>query len=260
MGVRLHTYAVDIPRLDEFLDSTLAELLCRYLHDGNDPDESLTIIDSESRSKFFVSPQRNISGIISADSSQEYSLFTEQQLHCIPFLQYSARDQISHGHIHELKWLLQAFSNCKGISFIHLLLDGHRRWWIGSVLQAANALLAPDDYDKLLQLFRRLLRGYNCGYNIPDGDIGYTTDGFPCMPQDDPSLLFGRWSQNDTFVAGSLFTQTLASSPTFSLPPDQIGIAPDSADCHQWVYNILTSFLETEDLNFSECNVVSFIG
>jgi hypothetical protein len=260
MGVRIYAYAVDLSQLDAFLDTSLADLLCRYLRHGNNPTDRLRFTIADTDDTFVSTPSESIHATMSAPKGREHKVLTEAQVQTIPAVQCSARDHLANGAIYQTQWLLQAFSNCDGVDFIHRLIDGPRRWWIGSVLQCAQTTLAAADYEQLVHLFRKILRGNNCGYRLPEGDVGFSTEQLPFTPEDDPDLRFCRWSADDTFCAATLLSALLSQSPSFGPPPDPIGIAPDTSEWHTWVHGIVVSLLTIEGFDYDERNVFSFIG
>lgn len=80
------------------------------------------------------------------------------------------------------------------------------------------------------------------------------------MPKDDVDLQFGRWSKEESFAAAALLSKMMELSPTFTRPPEPIGIAPADSEWDEWVRNNVKSLLRISDLNYSTCNVLSFIG
>lgn len=257
MGILIHAYAIDLPRFDAFLDSTLAELLSRYRRDGIGDDSLEFGTDWHKGHSFIAMPRRPIFSLRAVGFGREASEFTDEELHEFPELSRSAREHFSGGSTYELKWLFQSFSNCHGIDFVERLLDGPRRWWIGSILQFAHTCLAASDYDELSLLFRKLLRGWDCGYPIPSGDVGVVTDGFPISLEANPDFRFGRWTEKDVSKATSLLSEIMSSSPTFSCPPE---LRPDEDNWHPHVQNMLNSLLRIRHLPYERCNVLSFIG
>lgn len=227
MGVRIYAYAVDLPQLNALLESSLADLLTRLSSHANDSHERF---------------------------------LTARQLQTLPTLRRSARDHLSSGSIYQSLWFLQAFSNCAGVNCIHRLIDGHRRWWIGSVLQFANGMIPAKDYDELTRLFQQMLRGLNCGHQMPDADLGFIADGLPFAPESDPDFRIGRWSERECSTAVRILSYIITLSPTFVRPPRPIGIAPDDAEWNQWVYSNIASLLRIADLDYSVCNLLTFIG
>jgi hypothetical protein len=260
MGIRIDAYAVDLPQLATFLNTPLGELLRRYQLDGKNPSERLMFTADNTCDTFFATPGGSMGAWLGEGPDRHLEELTEERIRAIDVLQRSAREHLSRGSIYQSSWLLRGFSKCKGIDFIEQLINGHRRWWIGSVLQFADANLERGDYEILESLFRRILRGSNCGYKIRKGDPGFITDGLPFVPEDVPDLPFGRWSEEESFYAASLLSKMMELSPTFTRPRGPIGIAPDDSEWHEWVYNNVQSFLRIANLNYSVCNVLTFIG
>lgn len=260
MGVRIYAYAVDLPPFAALLNSTLGDLLRRYQRDGKDRGERLMFTGIDNDDTFFASPGGSIGAWIGSGSDRHLEELTEERIGGIAPLQSPAREHLSRGSIYQAEWLLRGFSNCRGVDFIERLIDGQRRWWIGSVLQFAHTRSERSEYDALELLFRKILRRWNCGYNIQAGDPGIVTEGLPFTPQDDPDLAFGRWSKEESFAAGALLSKLMGSVPGFTRPPGPIGIAPDESEWHQWVFETVEKVLRLRDLNYSTCNVLTFIG
>lgn len=259
MGIRVYAYAVDLPKFDAFLESPLADLLWRYQREGRDAAEQLKFTVGKGPDVFFTTPGGPIQARMEA-SGRELELLDEDRLRTIPALQSSGRQHLSSGTIYQAEWLLGAFSNCKGIDFIERLINGHRRWWVGSVLQFSCSALPNKDYQQLEVLFRKVLRGLNCGWVIPETDIGVNTVGLPFTPDSDPDCRFGRWDKDDVFAVATLLSKVTALSPTFIPPPGPIGIAPDEGDWHEWVHENVTALARIPNLGYAVCNLLTFIG
>ena len=259
MGVRIFTYAVDVPRFDTLLDCTVGELLCQYSRDGLDPNERLIFIHGDADDTLSTTPNGRITGALTDESGRHYVEIAESEIVTIPMLRRSAREHLSELSNYQLKWILSAFSHCAGIDYIHCLIDGHRRWWIGGLLQFAKEAIPTPDYDDLVLLCRKILRGWNCGFPIPDGDVGFTAAGLSFTPDNEPHCLFGRLTAEESSRLATLLSDILSLSPTFSRPPGRIGIAPDDAEWNQWVHKNVTAFLRIKDLDFRQCHVFTFI-
>lgn len=260
MGIRLAIYAVDLSRLDKFLASTLVEVFRVYIKRGKDPGQRLLIVSDETDDTFTAVPQGEIRGTVRTASGRNQKVIAEHQLDEVPLLQRTVRDYINHTSNYNTRWILQAFSNCEGIDFIQRIMDGQRRWWVGSVLQSAKAILPSNEYGELVYLFRKLLRGMNCGYPIPKDDVGVNVKGLPFSLKDNPDFRTGRWSEDETFTALDLLSKLLTLSPSFTPPPGPVGIAPDPSEWHVWVHAAVASILDVWDLDYFERNVLSFIG
>ena len=258
MGVRINAYAVDLPRLAKLLDSSLAELLCRYKQDGTDPQERLMFI-GEQDIMFTTVPGGPIHGAVTTSNGREGGTYTEVQLREVPFLQQSARELLSSFGNFNTQWLLQAFSKCAGTRFIHCMVDGHRRWWIGGLLESAEQILDRRSYDELVHLMHKVLRQCNCGHPIPEGDIGADTEGLPFTPDLAPEPSIGRWRPAELRNAAALVSAILAASPIFHSPHGPVGISPDDDEWHAWVLENAQAIAELRHIEWPECNLISFI-
>jgi hypothetical protein len=260
MGVRIDAYAVDLPKFASFLETTIGDLLRRYQLDGMIPDERLMFTDIHNDDTFFATPGGSIGAWLGNGPDRHSEELTDARIHALDVLQRPAHEHLSRGSIYQSSWLLRGFSNCRGVDFIERLIDGHRRWWIGSVLQFAHSHLDRSEYEELENLFCRVLRRADCGFTISETDPGFVTAGLPFTPDDDLDLQFGRWSQRESSAAVTLLSKMMELSPTFTRPPGPIGIAPEDAEWHEWVFDNVKSLLRISSLNYSTCNVLTFIG
>ena len=257
MGIRIYAYAVDLAEFGEFLKIPLSELVRRYQRDGRDSSRRLTFTWAHTDDTVSTTPGGSIMAWVREGSKREMEILTEERLQNIPMFQARAREHLSNDN-YQSWWLLGAFSNCNGIEFIAQLIDGHRRWWIGSVLQSARRVLANSEYEEVKSLFRKILRGGNCGYDDVTGDVGVDIDDLPFSPEDDPYFRFGRWTEKDIVIAVPLLSKILDSSPPFGRPPGQVGMAPD--EWHEWVHGNAAALVRVANLEYGRPNVLTFIG
>lgn len=260
MGIRISAYAVDLPKFDAFLNTSLADLLLQYQRDGIEKETRFSFSLGNTPDHYFTTPQGSIEAFLGEGSERKRHIITEDQLRSIDALQHTAREHLSNDNIYQAYWVLEAFSNCKGINFIKRLINDHHRWWIGSLLQSAKSVLDANEYKECEHLFARILRDYKSGFNMSIEQVGFISEGLPFKPDNDPDLQFGRWSEKECSVAVSLLTRVMASSPTFSRPSGPIGIAPDDSEWHAWTQKNVLSLLQIRDLDYKVCNMLSFIG
>jgi len=260
VGIRIEAYAVDVPKLAELLNATIGDLLRRYQLDGKHPEQRLMFTDLHNDDIFLTTPGGPIRASIGNGSDRHFEELNEERLRTLESLRRPAHEHLSRDTIFGANRLLRGLSRCKGIDFIEPLIDGHRRWWIGSLLQFAHKHFEPGEYEQLELLFRRILRRLDCGYKIQEGDPGLVATGLPFTPEDNLDLPFGRWSEAECFEAVPLLSKIMELSPTFTRPPGPIGIAPDDSEWHEWVCNNVKSLLRIKDLGYSTCNLLTFIG
>jgi hypothetical protein len=260
MGTRIHAYAIDLPRFDTFLNTSLADLLRQYQRDGIEEKTRISFTMGNAPDHYFATPHGSIEAFLGEGPERKRDVITDDQLRSIDALQCSAREHLSDNNIYQAKWLLEAFSNCKGINFIKCLVDGQRRGWVGSVFQSAQLVLNASEYRELESLFVRVLRNIDCGFKLSIGDIGFVTNGLPFKPDDDPDVRFGRWTEQECSMAMTLLTKLEVSSPKFQCPPGFAMLDNSDSEWHEWAQSNVLSLLQIRDLNYKVCNVFSFIG
>jgi hypothetical protein len=116
------------------------------------------------------------------------------------------------------------------------------------------------DYETLELLFRKILRGYNCGYAMPDGDVGVELSRFLVTPESDDDARIGFWTQEETVHAVELVQQLLATEPRFRDPRKTSGVNPYAVEYDEWVQSELRSIASLNDLGYEHMNVVSVIS
>jgi hypothetical protein len=262
MGVRIDAFAVDLPRLGGFLDSSVADMVRRHVQDASDPKRRFTVLGREDCGTLVARPGGPCVLATGSGAARISRAIPEVELEGVPWLAQSVREYLASGSVYGIKWVFEALADCVELDFVERLMEGQRRWWIGSALQAAFgcAAMRGEDRDRFLELFRRVLRGSDCGHPIPEGDLGCDPAGLPFVPPDDPDLRIGRWSESESLDAAFLATALLAASPRSERPPGRLGIVPDDSEWDGWVRENLGAIARVGELEFAERNVISFIG
>lgn len=259
MGIRIRAYAIDVPRLDRFLETSLFDLLHLYAEKGilNDSSENVlrfTFYNANLERRHYCYTAAPDKGFISPKDSGWVDTLEPS-----PELQPSARQFINTASIYNFAWFLDAFSYCQGIDFIYEITNGFRRWWIGSALNVGEQVLRAEEFDTITRLFKKILRGWNCDARTPTENPGVNFDGFPVSPEDDPDLSPGRWTARETECALGLIRRIRDSGIEFTNPTDRFR-DDDDADWNDWTCDMLDRFLAVNDLRFEDCNIVTLIG
>ncbi|MGE3316926.1 MAG: hypothetical protein AB7O26_17555 [Planctomycetaceae bacterium] len=161
-----------------------------------------------------------------------------------------------------LLFFLRGFNGCSGLDFLHAVEMPDRRWWIGSVLHyGRDAFADPSEYDELVLLFRRILRGWNCGADMPEGDVGIRPEMPIRLDDEDPNLRAGFWTKTETEWLLDRMEFLLATDIEFGKPPDSPDMYPDTPDeCDSWVRRHMRSIVDIRLLHFNQVNVLTTIG
>jgi hypothetical protein len=224
MGVHLAIYAIDLPRFEQVLEQSLADLL--WLHQRTaiatgsvnvlrwiESDEHCTT-HSSIQGKGVTSPFTDATG------ARVYRILTEEETHRIPFLQQSARAFLNGNSPFSLKFLLQGLSECDGMDCIQCLTEGDRRWWVGSALYQAREVLKIDEGDcqRLGRIFGKIIGHWQCGYPLPEADHTNDLAGFPVVPEPDPDLRVGSWTKEEALEVADVAERLLACEKRFVAP------------------------------------------
>lgn len=236
----------------------LAALLMRYVANGRIENRKLIVYTDRGRERYEAVPR---AGVVRRDHDGSMLPLSRELVDADRFLQQSARTLFDVTECaYQPAGFLGCFARCEGIDFIRILIDGERRWWIGSVIAAGYECLTQVEAKQLRDLFRQILRRFHCGYPIPGSDIGFNADGAPFRPGDSSEYQLGRWCDADCRVAATLLTKLLSLDPEFGAPEDLEGRVGDSAEWRGHVKSNVESILAFREMDYARPNVFSFVG
>jgi len=264
MGIRLRIFAVDLNRFDPVLDNTLEDWLWRHQCTAR-PSEPLSAL------RWYESAtNHNYCSIQSKDVTWSYTdnvgrrvtrKLTKTKTQDVPFLQQTVRCFLNGGSAYDFYFFLRALSECDASEFVRCITDGRRRWWIGCVLCQARKVLATEaEYRELELLFRKVLRGFNCGHPISADDVGVDLSGFPVIPEPDSDLRIGFWTHSDTVYACVQARDLLAAGTQFRRPPASPDVFPSDQECDAWTRSELEGIAQLIDRDHQHVVVVTFMG
>lgn len=147
---------------------------------------------------------------------------------------------------------------------LQLLLDGHRRWWIGSFLeslrQSSPWLQSNTDVDYAEELLSVTLAGLDCGTPIRRAPAPTHRAAFPITPRVDADLRFAALSATDFSFLRLFLSECLQNNGRrFMKPSGRIGIAPDGDDeWDAWVRQVIEDI--TAPLEITNPTLVSLLG
>ncbi len=246
MGIRIHSYALDTDRAHEWGSMSVWETLSIYAAESRPTDRPLRIGQYEAT---------NIHGVTHLGKKV---FLPESELLRTP-LEQVLRSDIEP---HTLHWALDAFARIRE-QWVRTITAGHRRWWIGSVLEAAAENLGTQSasYQALDFHFARLLRGWGCGTPMLTRDEPPSAV-MPFSPASDCDFRMSIWSESDLLVVATALEELMATEPRFAPPRGPVGIAPEGEDeWVAWVQENVRAWLRVvEAPPFPHVVCVSFIG
>jgi hypothetical protein len=148
---------------------------------------------------------------------------------------------------------------------VQLLLYGHRRWWVGSLIeslrQSPSWLLNQSDIEHAENLLAYMLRGRDCGTRVRDASTSVSGSSFPIMPRSDSDLRFAVLSPSDfEFLRVFLSERLQDADRRFASPSDRVGIAPGKdVEWDAWVREVIRMITATP-LKSLAPSLVSFLG
>jgi len=266
----LSLYAIDLPRFDNFLGESLADILWYYVEHG--VEESLYLpyipIPGTDRSihSYLAMPGSGV-GVLLWDESLHQTkpiVLTERPSKIDSFLSLKARDYLAMEDSGTFKGFLNALSLCPTIEFVKAVSVEERAWWLASFLDylKSNSTDNRDIHLRILDLLQKTLRGYDFERKEADNKSNLADLEFVVIPAREDDLRMGVWSENDVrFFIDYLHRLVERDHPQFGTPPE-FRTASDylaESDWNEWVYDIIVQFLEIEKHNFTKPYVVSFI-
>lgn len=251
MGVRISAYSVDLIRLDRLLDATLGDLLLVYVQKVAATNRAFNWGD------FHAIPQK---GVFHPVRPSTHPL-TVAQIEGDPFLQTPARTQLQEDSGLQLDWFLHAVSVITESDAVRRLTHGDRRWWIGSLLQAARRTFDRGSYYRLEEVLLRMLRVYNCGLHVPRTPYTLADVEFPVVPGDDTDHWMSVWTPGEIEHVVQCFQILKSSSLQFSHPHGNVGMGPETPEeWNDWVREMMDRFLVLPEQTPESLRVVTFIS
>lgn len=162
-----------------------------------------------------------------------------------------------------LYWSLRrASKSAESRGIVQLLLDGQRRWWIGSLVESLRRspwLLSQNDIEHTETLLSHLLRGLDCGTALRAASASHAS--LPIVPTSEADLALAVLSAADFEFLRLFFEQRLRDKDRrFVRPSGNVGIAPETDDeWDAWVRQVIRT-IATIPLEFPNALLVSFIG
>ncbi len=259
MSSRIKLFAVDVRRFEELLDQPIGAVLQECVERGTDPERIIVWHDRPRNRRYLAVPGR---GVLFAEGSGDYqpAEFTAND----PFLARPVRDHLREEDSYALNSLLRALSSYSPGDVVREITRGHRRWWIGSLLDYAenSAAVSQVDYERLVLLWQKVLRGHVCGKPVLLCNFSTADFDFPVLPVDDVELWMGVWSEEEAHFMVDCLHRIRAVPPRFGKPPGKVGMAPENdEEWDEWVNEMLDALLRIEDaFQFERLAVVSFIS
>lgn len=194
--------------------------------------------------------------------------FTMWAVNPMRLLDMFTADEVSKAREDSLS-LQSALRRASGASEAHgivqLILDGHRRWWVGSLLESLRKsspwLLSQRDVEHAEHLLSSILRGWNCGTTVRAAPPSLSRCSFPIVPKNDADLRSAVLSPSDFEFLRGFFDERLRDEDRrFVRPSGVIGIAPESDDAwDSWVREVLRA-ISTTPLEIADPTLVSLLG
>lgn len=153
----------------------------------------------------------------------------------------------------------------EALGVVQLLSAGHRRWWIGSLVESLRGsspcLLNQLDVEHAEDLLSFVLRGWNCGATLRGWSPPAVRSSFPITPRHDEDLRLAVLSSSDfEFLRLFLSERLLDDNRRFVCPAGAVGIAPEGDDeWDAWVRQVIRE-IATTPLDDPTPMLVSLLG
>jgi len=254
MGARQDLYAVDESRFVNLLTRTMGEVLASLLPECEELVE--------------VHPWSILGWWSEADGCINYCVCPDSRIKLIHNgrVRYLRNDDICQAPemsltVHEFilghssfqfNQLLEILAKSRSCPFIRCIVDGERRWWIHSLLEAASLSFGSQslDFVTLHGLCQKLLRFFGT-------DIDLKSLSFPVLPLDDGDMWMGVWTNEETEKA-LVYCQALLELGVKFARHDGIGYPETDEGWDAWVRRIISELLNLRRDGFLRPLVVSF--
>jgi len=160
--------------------------------------------------------------------------------------------------------LIRATGSPKSRRIVQPLLNGHRRWWVGSFVESLRRSrwhLNTDDVAYAEGLLSLMLGKFNCGAAIRAVSPSATRAAFPISPGSEADCHMAVFSAIDFEFLRLFFAERLGDEDRrFARPTSSVGIAPgNDDDWDAWVREVIQS-IATRSLDVPDPSLVSFLG
>ena len=173
------------------------------------------------------------------------------------------RDVLDGGSAYFFANVLRSLSSVPEVEFVEKIISGHRRWWIGSLLNylESSRCFPEQDVMRFVSLTEKILRGRDCGRAIPKPEFSVAAFPLPIHPEDDTDLSMGVWTADEAAFVVDLFRRVKDQNPQFREPPERTGLAlMTDLDWNDWVHEMIDQILKIDQLVFEETRIITFIN
>jgi hypothetical protein len=259
MGIRISAFALDHQPFDQFLDRSVAETLFFIAERSKGDHVSFHASDWSSKERYVVLPSRNVSRWRSGSNPVALTLNVAAR---IPLLRQSLREYLAAYSGYGMLFLLEALVTVPEIRWVSLLTEGHKPWWIFSLLSGArDAHLPPPQLRELEELCARFLRGYQYrspAYPLESKGRAPMPGDLAVLPVDDPDIQIGVFAPDETLRWLELTRDVAERVECFQHRVRHLEI-PD-AEADEGVRLMLRSFDRIESLPYRDLRMVTFIS
>lgn len=253
MGVRISFYSIDLDGFERFIEQPIRDVL--LLHVGHNTDQTATLRIHSDDTSYYASPAK---GIISRKGNDELQ-FSREKMAQIEFFSMPYKTFLTSGSNFDLSKLFDCCLTIPEINWVKGKEWGNRRWWIGSFLKTARLRIGSQsiDYVFLAGVFQKILRGYDCGIQMPNIPIN-DVPAFPVIPADDTDPRLGVLAKNEIVRATQIIQYLLADPKLKFIPLDEERSL--DTDWHEWVTKMLVDLVALCSIPSQNLALVSFIG
>jgi len=261
MGIHIDAHAIDVAALQRVLERPLWSILL----DLSDPNSTslgedilFNAFDQGAVERYHVMPDRRVVLVLRGG---ERRLVPRESLAEVPFLRQTTRQYLSdpEGSPLCLLFLLRDLPATDGYRYAWEITSGHRRWWIGSALHAAELAdrLNSAEFQELAGYFARILSGHDCGYTLESQAPRPYSREFPVVF--DPDSRLAVFDEPECRRLIRLLDRLMDSRPRFDCPPELLrpGEDPDWTD---YVADVVNQFRSIRSLPLPNLRLVTFIG
>lgn len=241
MGIRFRIFLLDRAPFEVLLDRPLGDVHDELQSRDVDPEDLIELVDHD-----------QVDLQLTGDEKLRFDPVTAR---------LTVRDYLSQSWSGCLEGLLSALSDQDASRGVARLLDGHRRWWVGCLLQTlADNPAFQDRGEATARLAVRILRSLDCGFPLPP-DPGLDALDLPVRPAREEDCAIGAWGPADLASAWTLFEELLISHVRWAEPRGRVGIAPIGHEAWgAWLEEILRALLAGRELRLARPTLVSFLS
>ena len=262
MGTRMTFFAVDVDGFCDWISRPVGAVLFYLAEHARTEQVFFHYYEQDlMRERYQINLKRDVVHIVRGEQGKGTLTERVPSLDA-PELAEPLNRYLGRRSTYDLKFLLEALAACEDVACVQLLSEGHRPWWLFSLLRAAKeTYLRPPVLADLERLCALFLRGYQFRppvYPLQPHTAAPSPEAFPILVDENPDLRLAVLSAADYERWSQIVDELLDLDPLFRDPTEFLRLEDTFVDEH--VREMLRALARMHEFAMTDPRLVSFIG